>query len=104
MKPSLKPVDADHAAQLRGRAEGLAMGALAVGCVAFVNMLGAEKALLAITLAVLALGGGLVGGRRRGWAYGAIGLGVLYLGTLAVLIAIYHDKFAQLIRLLKDLG
>ena len=79
------------------------MGALAVSCVAFVNMLGAEKALLAITLAVLALSG-LAGGRRRGWAYGAIGLGVLYLGTLAVLIAIYHDKFAQLIRLLKDLG
>jgi len=103
MTQSMKTVDAEHAALSRGRAEGLATAAVAVGCVAFVNMLGAEKALLAITLAALALGG-LALGRARGRAYGAIGLGILYIGTLAVLLVAYHDKLAQLIRLLKEIG
>ena len=90
-------------ALLQGRREGLAIAALAAGCVAFINLLGAEKALLAMTLGGLALGG-LAGGvaQRRAWA--ALGLGTIYLVTLVLVLIVYHDKLAHLIALLKDLG
>jgi hypothetical protein len=95
--------DSRQAARLQGRREGLATAALAAGCVAFINLLGAEKALLAVTLAGLALGG-LPAGSARRRALSAMGLGGLYLVTLMLVLLFYHDKLARLIGLLKDLG
>lgn len=95
--------DSRQAALLQGRREGLATAALAAGCVAFINLLGAEKALLAITLAGLALGA-LPAGPARGRALAALGLGAIYLVTMIVVLILYHDKLARLLELLKDLG
>jgi hypothetical protein len=95
--------DPQQSALLRGRREGLATAALAAGCVAFVNLLGAEKALLAVTLAGLALGG-LPSGPARVRALVAIGLGAVHLATLVAVLILFHDKLAHLLRLLKDLG
>jgi hypothetical protein len=95
--------DPRQAALLQGRREGLATAALAAGCVAFINLLGAEKALLAMTLAGLALGG-LPAGSARGRALAALGLSAVYIATLVTVLIFYHDKLAHLLRLLKDLG
>jgi hypothetical protein len=95
--------DPQQAALLRGRLEGLATAALAAGCVAFINLLGAEKALLAVTLAGLALSG-LPAGRARGRALAAMALGVLYVATIVTVLVLYHEKLAHLVQFLKDLG
>ncbi len=95
--------DPEYAALLQGRREGMATAALAAGCVAFVNLLGAEKALLAVTLAVLALGG-LSAGAARGRALAALGLGAAYVATLVTVLILYHEKLGHLLQLLKDLA
>jgi hypothetical protein len=88
---------------IRGRKEGYATAALALSAVSFTHLLGAEKALLAIVLAVLALRGGRSSvARTRGWA--AIALAGIYIVTVATVLVLFHDKLAQLIELLKDLG
>jgi len=95
--------DPRQVARRQGRQEGLATAALAAGCVAFVNLLGAEKALLAVTLAGLALGG-LPAGSARSRALAALGLSAVYLATLITVLIVYHDKLTHLLGLLKDLG
>lgn len=91
----------ERAAYSRGRGEGLAIAALAVGGVAFINLLGAEKALLALILAMSALG--LRDGSSTK-AVAAISLSCLYLVTMAGVLIVYRDKIGPLVRLLKDLG
>ena len=53
--PDGQTADREGAARRRGRSEGMATAALALGAVAFLNLLGAEKGILAIVLAVLSL-------------------------------------------------
>jgi len=101
--PIANETPADAAAAARGRSQAYATAALVAGCVAFINLLGAEKALLAIVFAALALRGSLSrAGRTRAWI--AIGLGVLQPITLIAVLLIFHDKAARLFLLLKDLG
>jgi len=94
-----------HAEAFReGRRAGLAIAALAGSLVAFISLLGIEKAILAIALAIVA-------GRRaapRSWtrrsAFVALGIAALYMLTFAVVMALYHEKVAELIRLLQQAG
>lgn len=87
----------------RGRGEGLATAAIALGALSFIQLLGAEKALLAIALAVIALRDtGSPRGRRR--AFTAIALGAVYLLVAATTLVIFHDRLGELIRLVKMLG
>lgn len=95
--------DPGRAALLQGRREGLATAALAAACLAFVNLLGAEKALLALTLAGLAVRG-LPPGAARGRALAAVGLSAVYLATVVTVLILFRHELADLIRLLKDLG
>ena len=90
-------------ALLRGRREGLAIAAVTVGCVAFVNLLGAEKAILAVVLGSFALRG-LPAGIARGRALTAIGLGAAHVAILLTLLTLYHEAASQLIQYLKDLA
>lgn len=86
-----------------GRRQGLAIAALALGLVSFVNLLGAEKAILAIVLAAIAMSGSkakLV--RRR--ASIAIGLSLLYVVTIAIVLVLFHDELGQFIQLAETLG
>jgi hypothetical protein len=93
----------DSAARSLGRTEGLATAALALSVVSFVNLLGAEKALLAIVLAALALGrAGLSRARTRSLV--AIGFSLVYLLTIGVVLVTFHDKLAHLLQLLHELG
>jgi hypothetical protein len=100
-KPPLS--DVNDAALRQGRGEGLALAAVALAVVAFINLLGAEKAILAVVLGVLARRHAMskIARRRSGIA---IALGVLQLGTVAVVLVLFRDRLGQLLDLLKTLG
>jgi len=86
-----------------GRRDGLALGALALALVAFVNVLSLEKALLAAVLAVLALKAAPAGpaSRKAQWA---LGIAAVYIVTWIALLVIFHDRLAHLFQLLEQLG
>ena len=92
----------DHASLIRGRREGFATAALALACISFVNLFGAEKALLALLLSALALRGLGMGSAHRAWM--AIGLAAIYLLTLLGILIIYREELNEFARLLKNLG
>jgi len=90
-------------AQAEGRRQGMALAALALGLVSFLNLLGTEKAILAILLAGLALSGStsrIV--RRRSFI--ALGLAVLYILTILLVLGLFHDELGQLLQLLTKLS
>lgn len=98
------PMDSSlREARLQGRAEGLATGALAIALLAFVNLLGAEKGLLALVLGLVALRGAGAGPARRR-ARIAIGLGALQLVTVALVVLLFREEIGQLLALLAKLG
>ena len=83
-----------------GKRVGLAIAAIAVSAVAFVSLLGIEKAMLAIVLAILASRGAALKSHTRRLGSVAIGLAALYVVTFAVVMALFHDKLDELFRLL----
>jgi hypothetical protein len=91
------------AALRRGRSEGLATAALALGALAFLNLLGAEKGILAVVLGVLALRH-VSSGQARRRAQFAVVLGALQIATVALVLVLFHDQLRQLIDLLRTLG
>jgi hypothetical protein len=86
-----------------GRRDGLALGALALSLVAFVNVLSLEKALLAAGLAVLALKAApaLPASRKAQWA---LGIAIVYIVSWFAFLVIFHDRLAHLFQLLEQLG
>jgi hypothetical protein len=87
-----------------GRRAGLAVAALALGCVAFLSLLGMEKAGLAIILGIVALRGGKAGLATRRLALAAIGLGALFILTVIILLVVYWERVRQLITELQKLS
>ena len=86
-----------------GRRQGLAIAALAVGLISFLNLLGAEKSILAIVLGVIAMSGSssrLV--RQRSFI--AIGLALLQIVTTGVVLLLYQDELGQMVKLLSKLS
>jgi len=101
-RPQAVPADVAHARE-DGRRQGLAIAALALGLISFLNLLGAEKSILAIVLAVVAMSGsGSKSVRRRSSI--AIGLAVLHIVTIAVVLVLFQDELGQLIQFLHTLG
>ena len=86
-----------------GRRDGLALGALALSLVAFVNVLSLEKALLAGGLALLALKAAppAAPSRKAQWA---LGVAVVYVVTWIAVFVIFHERFVRLFELLQQLG
>jgi uncharacterized membrane protein len=87
-----------------GKRTGLAIGALAAAAVAFVSLLGIEKAVLAIVLGVLAVRGASPASRSRRLALLALGIAVVYALTFAVVMILFHQKIGELFRLLQQMG
>lgn len=87
-----------------GRRAGLAIAALALAVVAFLSLLGMEKAGLAIILGVLALRGTNAGTVTRRLAIAAIGLGTLFIITVVILAAVYWDRLVHIIVELQKLS
>ncbi len=96
--------DPAEAAYREGRSAGLALGALAISAVAFISLLGIEKAVLALALALLGMRGAVIGSRSRRLAIAAIVITCVYAATYIVVVALYHDKISALIRMLQQLG
>ena len=86
-----------------GRAQGLAIAALALGLVSFLNLLGAEKAILVLILALSALRNSRNSATRR-QASMAIGLSIVYVLTIAVVLLVFGNELAELLSALRALG
>lgn len=96
----------DHmqAAYTEGRRSGLAISALAVAAVSFITLLGMEKVLLALVLAVVALRGAKKTTSARKLAILAIVVAAVYELTWWTIIALYHDKLMEIIHIMQRLG
>jgi hypothetical protein len=87
-----------------GRRMGFAVSALALGLVAFLSLLGMEKAILAIVLGSLAIRGAKPGALARRLGTVAVGLGGLFLVTIPVLLLVFWDRVVEFVRLLSTLS
>jgi hypothetical protein len=87
-----------------GRRAGLATAALAVSLIAFLSLLGAEKALLAIALGFLARRGSRVGLASRKLATIAIGIATVFLVTVAITLIVFWNELVGLVHYLMQLS
>ncbi|HQR05659.1 MAG TPA: hypothetical protein PLN21_02500 [Gemmatales bacterium] len=87
-----------------GRRAGLAIAALAVSLVAFLSLLGAEKALLAIALGILARHGAKPGSAGRRLATAAIGIGTVFLITITFVLIVFWKQLVDLVHHLMQLS
>jgi hypothetical protein len=102
--PENTQADAIHSAHKDGYRLGLATAALALSAVAFINMLGIEKSVLAAVLALLAMQGAkpLDQLLRRGKA--ALAISALYAVTIVTVLILYHQQLSELLHLMQKLG
>lgn len=94
------------AAYREGRSAGLAIGALSMAAVAYINLLSLEKSLLAIVLAWIVLSRAARGPARTraGWALG-IAIAHVVIWVAAIIYFVYFtDGFAKLVQMLGRLG
>ena len=87
-----------------GKREGLALAAFALAIVAFINLLGFEKSLLAGVLAIMALRRGGTDLRAPRWAKPAVAIAIVHIMTVATVVVLFRDKLSQLFLLLHKLS
>ena len=87
-----------------GRRAGLATAALALSFVAFLSLLGAEKAILAIALGVLALRGSQPGSAGRRLATTAIVVGSVFLVSMTIILIMFWNELVGLVEHLRQLS
>jgi hypothetical protein len=87
-----------------GRRAGLATAAMMLSLVCFFNLLGAEKALLAIALGVLARRGSRPGSAGRRLATVAIGVASVFLITMGFVLIVFWDDLVGLVMYLRRLS
>jgi hypothetical protein len=87
-----------------GRRAGLATAALAVSVIAFLSLLGAEKAMLAIALGLFARRGARPGSAGRTLATIAIALGTVFLVTVAIVLIVFWNELVGLVNHLMQLS
>lgn len=104
MSNSLNASAAETAAYQDGKRAGLAIAALAMAIIAFINLLNVEKSLLAIVLAMFALRGAATSRVVRQWAQTAVVIAIGHIIILLVLVAVYRTVFVELFRLLQKLS
>jgi len=87
-----------------GRRAGLATAAMALSLVAFFSLLGAEKALLAIALGLLARRGSQPGSAGRRLAGIAIGIASVFLVSIAFVLVVFWNELVGLVNYLRQLS
>jgi hypothetical protein len=92
------------AAYETGRRVGMGVSAVALGFVTYLSLLGLEKAALTIVLGVLALRGSHPAPVARKLGIVSIALGCVFLLTVSVLFAVFHQELAEFITLLQSLS
>ena len=95
---------ATKAAYADGWRVGLATGALAAAVVAFVSLLGIEKAVLAAVLSLFAVRGAPRDSLARRLSMAAFVLAAIYAITYLLVLVLLHDRLAELLRLMQNLG
>ena len=92
----------DRANVVLGQKYAYATAALMLGIASFVNLLGMEKAILAIIFARLALRSDPPPAlkNRREWGQTGLVLGVLQVVLISVLIIIFRDELREVLHLL----
>lgn len=87
-----------------GRRAGLATAAMAVSLVAFISLLGAEKAILAIVLGYHALRGAPPGTAGRRLAGTAITVASIFLVSMIVVLIVFRNELLGLVNHLRQLS
>jgi hypothetical protein len=87
-----------------GRRVGFGISALALSIVAYLSLLGLEKAVLAIVLGALALRGMKQGTLARRLGFISIILSVIFIITFFVVMFLFWDKVKEFIILLRKLS
>ncbi len=87
-----------------GRRAGLAIAALSLSLVAFLNLLGTEKAILAIVLGLLARRGSRPGSASGKMATAAIGLGSTFLVSVGLVLFFFWNELVGLVNYLWQLS
>ena len=103
MSSSEVPLRGEAVAYHQGWQAGLALGALAVAVTAFINLLSVEKSILAIVLALIAIGGAGAG-RARSRGRLALAIAAVHLVVVAGALFLFHDKLERLVHLLQSLA
>jgi hypothetical protein len=103
--PDAQPVSDESiaAAYDRGRRVGLATAALALSVVAYINLFGIEKSLLAIALGVAAIKGVTLSNAARTRTLMAFALASVHAITVIVIAVVYADKLADFARRVLEL-
>jgi len=101
---SVNQANAIAAAHDAGRRLGLATAALALGVVSFINLLGVEKSILSIVLAVLAIRGMAPAGVVRFRTRFALVISSLQLVTTILALVLFRDEVGELLQLLYELN
>ncbi|CAN5510575.1 hypothetical protein BH10PLA2_BH10PLA2_03150 [soil metagenome] len=105
ISPASDQIDVSHAQAFEaGRRAGLATAALALSLAAFFSLLGAEKALRAIGLAVLARRGSRPGSATRRLATWAMGIAVVFLISIALVLICFWKELTELVNYLRQLS
>jgi NADH:ubiquinone oxidoreductase subunit K len=102
--PTRPAEDSVSAAYRQGRKAGLALAALALSIVAFISLLGLEKAILAGVLAIVSLSGSAPDSPARRFGVAAIVVACVYAVTFVILMVVFRDKLFELVHLLQQLG
>jgi len=87
-----------------GRRAGLAVAALVLSMVSFLSLLGAEKAILAIVLGVLAARGAPPASLARRLGIAAVCIGAAFVLTLAVVLVVFWGQVLEFMQLLQKLS
>jgi hypothetical protein len=87
-----------------GRRVGFAVSAVSLSLVTFLSLLGAEKAILAMVLGVLAMRGAEPGTLAKRLGLAAIAIGGLFMVTAAVLLAVFWTDVVDFVELLDKLS
>jgi hypothetical protein len=100
------PIQRDEKAEAfnAGRRMGFGISALALSLVSFLSLLGAEKAILAIVLGVLAIRGSRQGASARRLGVVAICIGLGFLLTMVVLLVVFWGQVLEFIQMLHKLS
>jgi hypothetical protein len=96
--------DAETVAYREGQRDGLAVAALAISLLAFINLFGLEKSLFAVFFSMLSMQGATKLERAYGWSRTAIVIAIIQVVVVATLLVVYHSTFIQLLQILEKLG
>jgi hypothetical protein len=99
-------VQNSQANSVLGQKYAYATAALLTGIASFISLLGAEKAILAVVFAVLALKAAPQPALRnhRRWAQAGLVLGIVFLVFLPTFLLLYRDRLHEILTTLQGLS